>query len=104
MAELITLGLDMYGYVTFTTPEICELKSKINIFLDRLQNINYYLPLRVIPLEIQTYNANINRIGDIQKVAIQNQYDVVEAWSNELENRYNNYELDITISDVPLLN
>lgn len=102
MAQLISLGLDLYGYVTFTTPDIGDLRTRMGKFVDGLQVLNTQFPLRVIPLEIQTYSTNVDRIDDIQRQALKNQYEVVEAWSYELERRFNPAELNLCIADVPL--
>ena len=102
MKKLISLGIDMYGYVTLTAPNTNKLESRMSEFIDRLQEVDYYLPLRVVPLEIKEYFANTSRIKPIHLQAIQIQFAVVDEWLTQLNKRYNENELALNICDVPL--
>ncbi len=102
MKQLLELGIDLYAYATFTTPEASEIVADMARFVDRLQEINHNLPLRTIPLEIQTFTPVKGRLNDGTQAALENQYIAIEAWKTELENRYSTIERSQSITDVPL--
>lgn len=88
--RLLQLGIDLYAYVTFTTPSTIGITDRMARFVDRLQEISTLLPLRTVPLEIQMFTPLLteNRVGPINKHAMVNQRDVVAAWSAELDARF----------------
>lgn len=105
MERLITLGLDQYAYVTFTTPSCDNIERDMSAFVDRLQSIDHNLPLRTIPLEIQTFTPNKARIdADPLKyeAALSNQWLALEAWLNELARRFSAAECAVNIAEVEL--
>ena len=89
-------------YATFPTPDEHNIPQKVRIFVDRLQRLNHYLPLRTVPLEIQAFGVMKQRIGDRHTQAMQNQIIAVEAWNQELALRYNASERALNIADVSL--
>jgi uncharacterized Fe-S cluster-containing radical SAM superfamily protein len=92
MRRLISLRIDIYAYVTFTTLSLENISDKIKEFIDRLQKIDQNLPLRTIPLKIQEFTPVKNRLLSYAQEAIQNQFIVAEAWCKELDLRYSSQE------------
>lgn len=103
MGKLLLLGLDVYAYATFTSPDRNNIKTDMKKFVDKMQELDPNLPLRTIPLEIKEFNANSVRIGKLYLEAIKNQYYAVDFWKEELINRYSTDELNLEITDVPLI-
>ena len=79
---------DLFSYATFTTPSIKNLKEDIKEFISRLMNIHPKLPLRIIPLKIKCFSNTYSHFKDIYSIAMDLQYKVVEAWENELLDRF----------------
>jgi uncharacterized Fe-S cluster-containing radical SAM superfamily protein len=104
MHRLLSLGLDLYGYATFTTPDTNRIQDKMARFVDRLQEIDIHLPLRTIPLEIKIYKSNYERAIQIAPEAIMNQYKAADAWMEELSKRFTSDELKMDIFNVPIGN
>jgi uncharacterized Fe-S cluster-containing radical SAM superfamily protein len=100
--RLLKLNIDLYGYVTLTTPEADSIGVGIPRFVDRLQQIHERLPLRVVPLLIRKFTPVIPRIGSVEEVALDNQWKAVSAWTHELETRFTSEELRETPSTVVL--
>src|SRR3989442_7176324 len=55
MRRLLCLGIDLYAYVTFTTPAIVNVEQSMRYFVDRLQSLDQNLPLRTVPLKIERF-------------------------------------------------
>jgi uncharacterized Fe-S cluster-containing radical SAM superfamily protein len=81
-------GTDCYGYVTFTSPVRSDPSEAMARFLDRLQEIDEHLPLRVVPLEIAMWGPVQSRMRGQHEIAMRHQRDAVDAWNAELEKRY----------------
>lgn len=96
--RFVSLGIDLYAYVTLTTPTIDKLSDAIARFVDRLQAIDPNLPLRTVPLEVQMFTPVRSRIDKGTMVALDNQRRALDAFQNELEARFprNMRELNIT--------
>lgn len=94
------LGLDLYGYVTFTCKTVDHIAEKMKVFVDRLQSIHVLLPLRVIPLKIEIYTPVLSRKIKEQDKYIENQFVAIEHWKNELCKRYTEEQLSKRICDV----
>lgn len=104
MRRLIDLGLDVYGYATFTAPPRPkdEIRSGMARFVDHLQEIDQNLPLRTVPLEIRVFTPVKKRIRDVEAQALEVQAIAIEAWQSELSRRYS-YEARIeNVAQVPL--
>jgi uncharacterized Fe-S cluster-containing radical SAM superfamily protein len=102
MAKLIATGLDLYGYVTFTTADITDLHGRMSRFVDRLQQLDDNLPLRTVPLKIDTFTPTVARMNQERETALENQYRVLDAWRSILEDRFS-YDLRASrICDVAL--
>jgi uncharacterized Fe-S cluster-containing radical SAM superfamily protein len=102
MGHLMSLGLDIYGYATFTTPSTTELAAKMTRFVDRLQGLHPNLPLRVVPLRIEVFTPVRSRMRERHEGAIQNQYAAIEAWNEELDKRFTPAERATDVIDISL--
>ena len=102
--RLLLTGFDMYGYVVFTSPEreYSELKKAIITFVDDLQRVHHYLPLRVVPLKIKKYTPMIRDLDLEREVAMKFQYKVLETWLDELHKRFSTTEMETPITDISL--
>lgn len=102
-ARLINLGVDLYGYATFTCPNIIDLRSKISAFIDRLRRLSDLLPLRVVPLHIESFTPTAGRLNILRSQALDNQQAAVEEWMECLGRIYPSSVRDRPIYSVPLL-
>jgi uncharacterized Fe-S cluster-containing radical SAM superfamily protein len=102
MARLISLGIDMYAYVTLTTPSRNGVKTGIRRFVERLQLVDSNLPLRTVPLEIRMFTPVYARVRPVHEEALENQKWAVEAWMTELEERFSSEERSQPITDVAI--
>lgn len=102
MGRLLTVGMDLYAYATITTPSAKGIKDDIQHFMDRLQSLNEYLPLRTVPLEVEIFTPVQKRLDEIKKQALKNQWTAVEAWQRELECRFSSEDRARNIANVPL--
>lgn len=100
--RLLETGMNLFAYVTITTPSRERIDDGISRFVDRLQEVHPNLPLRTIPLEIQMFTPVQHRLNEVKKEALKNQWLAVEAWNKELENRYSVAERNLSICDVRL--
>jgi uncharacterized Fe-S cluster-containing radical SAM superfamily protein len=55
-ARLSQLGIDLYFYTNFTCEDLKNLDRRMKLFVDRLQGIGEYVPLRTVPLEIISFS------------------------------------------------
>lgn len=102
MERLVRSGMDVYAYVTFTTPSAQNVGDGMRRFVDRLQDIDPNLPLRTVPLEIQGFSPVLNRLGDVHRLAFRHQWAAVEAWSKEIDQRFGSEIRSIPITQVRL--
>ena len=102
MRRLLGLGIDLYGYVTLTSPSRENVRDEVRDFVDRLQTVSKNLPLRTVPLEIQVFTPVKGRVDDLKKHALENQKFAVEAWNRELEERFSSADRGRPIVDVEL--
>ena len=98
--KLLTTGIDMYAYVTFTTPNANAVVDRIKRFLDRLQTVHENLPLRTIPLEIRIYNPVEPRLNQVNRRAHDNQWVAMEAWQEVIAERFSSYERSRCVTEV----
>ncbi len=100
--RLLGLGLDIYAYVTLTTPNGDGVANKVKKFMDRLQEIDVNLPLRTVPLEVRVFSPVKGRLHDIHGQAIQYQQEAIATWNDELTQRFSPSLRSLLICDVPL--
>jgi uncharacterized Fe-S cluster-containing radical SAM superfamily protein len=86
--RLIDEGVDMYAYVTFTSPPEPEMPRLMRRFVNKLQEIHPNLPLRTVPLKIEAFTPTRARMKSHHREAIRFQYEVAAAWEEELIARF----------------
>ena len=102
MKKILSLGIDVYAYVTLTTPNSTDLENKIACFVDRLQRLDRLLPLKTIPLEIKIYSPVKPRMNQDTNPAMFNQHTAIKFWNRELDERFSSYEKSLPICDFKL--
>jgi uncharacterized Fe-S cluster-containing radical SAM superfamily protein len=102
MGRLLTVGMDLYAYTTFTTPTRGDIAEDMRRFVDRLQMLDDNLPLRTVPLEISLFTPVQHRLDEEKRDAMLNQWLAIEAWQRELETRYSDSQRAINIANVTL--
>jgi uncharacterized Fe-S cluster-containing radical SAM superfamily protein len=100
MGRLLALGIDCYGYATFTGPCSADVPSRMAQFVDRLQTLDENLPLRTIPLHIDAYTPVISRMNEARREALKVQDVAIAAWNLELERRFSAHDRALLITDV----
>lgn len=88
MGRLIESGLDMYAYVTLTSPEARSIRDDMARFVDRLQGLDERLPLRTVPLRIEQFTPMLDRMGITHRDALNNQEQAIEIWNAEIAARF----------------
>ena len=101
--RLLELGLDLYAYVTFTVPDGTDLRDRVVSFADRLQRVHPNLPLRTIPLEVETFTPVRDRIDPIRLRSLSLQHEALGHWLGVLEERFPTALRKASITDVPLV-
>lgn len=104
MQGLLEIGIDLYGYVTLTSPYTDGIEAGVADFVDRLQELDENLPLRVVPLEIRSFtpvNARIDARPD-RKRSLRIQEEAVAAWISEISRRFAPSLRSLDIASVPL--
>jgi hypothetical protein len=101
-SRYLTLGLDLYAYVTLTSPSEVGIEKDISRFVDRLQSVASYLPLRVVPLEVRLFDAVHGRVHAEHERALDVQWVAVRCWLKELEHRFSAEDRAIPIYEIPL--
>lgn len=89
MKRLIESGIDVYGYITLTSPNDTNIEKKIINFLDRVQQqLHPLFPLRIIPLQIFEFTPTKSRTNIIHRNSIEIQTIAVSIWNNEIQKRF----------------
>lgn len=100
--RLLSLGIDLYAYATFTAPAEDHLYGDMASFVDRLQAIHPRLPLRLVPLRIETFGVVRPRVRAVHERALLIQEDAVIAWNDELRSRFSDAERRMPMPSVSL--
>ena len=106
-ARLLSTGIDLYAYATFTSTSATGIEAAMARFVDRLQSIHPNLPLRTVPLEVGIFGVVRERLAKLRlpvtgDEALTNQRRAIDAWSHELERRFTVAQRAANIVDVPL--
>ncbi len=101
-SKYLELGLDLYGYVTFTTDNIDGLEDNMCAFINKLRQCHPLLPLRVVPLKIVKFSPTQSRINPTYEEALINQLIVYKEWRKQLQATYSIKQLNDNICDIPL--
>lgn len=105
LRRYLSLGIDLYGYVTLTGDNRSNVAAGVKDLLDRLTSINEKLPLRVVPLKITNYTPTANRSLAAEKrfvIADEVQKLAIEHWIDELKSRFSSSDLEKNILDIRL--
>ncbi len=104
LRHVLDLGLDVYGYVTLTSPHDDCVAQGVADLMDRLQETDPNFPLRVIPLRIQMFTPVEQRLArdDARERSLAVQEEAITAWKSELKRRFYPDLLALQICDVPL--
>jgi uncharacterized Fe-S cluster-containing radical SAM superfamily protein len=102
MKRLLTTGIDLYAYATFTTPSKVGIEDDMRHFVDELQKLNENLPLRTVPLQVEVFTPVQKRLDEDKTQALKYQWIAVEAWQKEMEKRFSCEQRSLNIADVPL--
>ncbi|GJJ16335.1 hypothetical protein MTY414_00080 [Mycolicibacterium mageritense] len=94
-----TTKIDYYVYLTITTPTTNDIEQRMRSFVDRLQSVHEYLPLRCVPLKILEWGPVSGRLNPERRNAMTNQLHAVELWLGELAARFPGVEE--SIENVP---
>lgn len=104
MRRVLDLGIDVYGYVTLTSPHADRIEQGVSDLIDRMQGLDINLPLRVVPLQIRMFTPVGARVaGDdarIRSMAIQE--DAIAVWNDELRRRFSEELRSCDIANIPL--
>lgn len=104
LQRVLDLGLDVYGYVTLTSPYDDGVAQGVADLMDRLQAADPNYLLRVIPLRIQVFTPVEQRLArnDARERSLAVQEEAIAAWTSELERRFPPDQRALQICDVPL--
>jgi uncharacterized Fe-S cluster-containing radical SAM superfamily protein len=104
LRRVIALGIDVYGYVTLTSPHQGGVTTGVCDLLDRLQAIDPNFPLRVVPLRIHVFTPVEHRLpknNDRERSLIV-QEEAIAVWNAEIERRFDHDLRARPVCDVPL--
>ena len=104
LRRVVGLGLDVYGYVTLTSPHDDGVEAGVQDLVDRLQAVDPHFPLRVTPLRIQIFSPVAQRLArdaDRER-SLEVQERAIAAWKRELERRFDEAARALPVCDVPL--
>lgn len=102
MKRYVEFPLDLYGYITLTTPCSDGIPERMKRFFDSLQAVHANLPLRVIPLEIKVFTPVVGRVDGQHQQSMGNQERAIAAWQDELHSRFRQSDLDRNAADVSM--
>jgi hypothetical protein len=100
MQRVLTTGIDVYGYVTLTTPNRLRIEDDVKKFLDRIQTMDEHFPLRIVPLQVLEFTPTTSRLDDSKRFALKNQCIAVESWQREMEERFSAAERNENVANV----
>ncbi len=104
LRRLVGTGMDVYCYATFTTPTLpASPDDAMRRLADELQGISEFLPLRLIPLEVQVFGPVRPRLRSPHPDALRFQQRMMTAWQNVLTERFTLAQLVTPITEIPLI-
>ncbi len=104
LRRVVDLGLDVYGYITLTSPDDRAVDGGVADLVDRLQAIDPNYPLRVVPLQITVFTPVAQRLArdaDRERSLVV-QEQAIAAWNSELIKRFSPALRALPIGAVPL--
>jgi uncharacterized Fe-S cluster-containing radical SAM superfamily protein len=105
LKRVLALGIDVYGYVTLTSPHAGRVAAGVADLMDRLQAIDANFPLRVVPLRIQVFTPVEQRLArdTVREQSLAVQEEAIVAWTREVALRFSPELRALPIYDVPLI-
>ena len=100
--RFVELGIDIYAYVTLTSPTSVRIADRIRRFVDRLQAVHENLPLRTVPLEVRLFTPVHGRLKEDHRRAFDNQVLAIEAWNETIAELYAVSDRVAPITEIPL--
>lgn len=101
--RLLDIDLDLYCYITLTATHDTDFEIAIPLFLDKVQQIDPMLPLRIVPLRIFEFTPMKSRmtpeLADMMNIG---QYKAIDVWKKELSKRFSATQLALPITEVVL--
>jgi uncharacterized Fe-S cluster-containing radical SAM superfamily protein len=95
--------IDLYAYVTLTSPSDHGIERSVADFVDRLQELDAALPLRTVPLEISPFTpVRARGVTSEHEHAMHVQQRAVAAWNEEIDARFTAAARAVPICDVRL--
>jgi uncharacterized Fe-S cluster-containing radical SAM superfamily protein len=73
-------GIDLYLYITLTSPPRSDDGELVRAFVERLRKIRWDLPSRTVALHIAEFDTMRSRISEARQDAMKNQWRLVRAW------------------------
>lgn len=74
-------GVDLYGYITLTSPPREEAPDLVRRLVNRLAAIREDLPARFVPLRITEYSAMDPRVRELHHSAMEFQWELARIWA-----------------------
>ena len=103
--RLLQINLDLYCYITLTANTDTDFEIAVPKFLDRVQEIDELLPLRIVPLRIfDSFTPIASRMNDGFQDMLKGQYGAIEVWKKELLKRFSTEHLSLAITEIKLKN
>ena len=98
--RLLKTGIDLYSYITLPAVSSTDFRSAIKNVLDKIQLVDENYPLRIVPLQIQTFTPVVSRMKDLQLDLLEGQKIAIQAWQEELRKRFSNEDLEKPITEI----
>ncbi|MCA1402356.1 hypothetical protein [Bradyrhizobium sp. BRP56] len=76
--------IDLYLYVTLTSPPRPVDRELVGSFVERLGHIRADLPARTVMLHVDEFNAMLPRMNETRRLALENQWRLMQAWQDRI--------------------
>ncbi|MCG6190201.1 hypothetical protein [Maribellus maritimus] len=100
--KILELDIDLYAYITLTSPLSTNIEYELPKFMDRIQTLSENMLLRMIPLEIMIFGPVKKYINGKRNELIEGQYKAIKVWKSELTKRYSNSLINMSIDKIPI--
>lgn len=98
--RLLKTGIDLYSYITLPAKTDTDFRTTICAFFDRIQQVDEFYPLRIIPLKVEEFTPVVKRVKDLQKELLEGQRIAINVWNEELNKRFSKEQLGQNITEV----
>ena len=99
--RLVDEKLDVYSYLYPVTSSADNLRKRLADFMDRLQlGVGRYAPLRMATPPIKVYGPTEKRLTPERKRALENQWEAMKVWKEELQKRYTPEQLSLKPHEI----